>query len=292
MVNDKQACNAHCAHCYIPYDGVREPQAVASLVDRLRSNYQILIAGSETLVDVRYLEAYEKAGQQYILTNGILLHSQPRLYERLKEHGINELRVSCHFSVQQALHSVPLSIVSDVVRKAKERAFHVVLFTTVIAKNHKEIREMCDQASEMGADGIKFINYVKSGRARGEGRCILGKDQKENVFRTVVEARESYSREVLNIQLHGNFGPRAGSKGEAMAARNEYCPAGRNLFVLHPNDQVSACPFLMDHPIGALLDGTNLRINRGLNEGQRRECLIDFLSDAEGVVESPLPHSP
>src|SRR3989338_5737396 len=132
MVNDKDSCNISCAHCFLPFTGKRSPRETLQLVDRLRNDgYDVTIAGSETLMDPGYLAAYERAGQRYLLTNGLRLKQDPGLFDALQRYGITELRMSLHFGIQEALHSVPQRIVGDVCRDAKPRGFRVLISTTI-----------------------------------------------------------------------------------------------------------------------------------------------------------------
>lgn len=273
MANDKEACNMGCSHCYLPYEGSRSPEDVVTLVEQLKSDYRVVIAGSETLVDLGYLEAYEKAGQKYILTNGLLLAQEPEIFDHLEEHGIEEIRVSLHIGIQKDLHSVPERIVEDVVKQAKERGFEAQVAITISPENYQQVIEMCKKVHEMGADSINFIKYLKLGSAKDEDRELMTDDEKQEFFRLIQEARTIYAKDDLCIGLHGNFGPRKGSKGEALAKKNEYCIAGQKLFAIDPDGNVYGCPFLMDEPIGQLTDDFKLDIVKILSCGERSRCL-------------------
>jgi MoaA/NifB/PqqE/SkfB family radical SAM enzyme len=275
MVNDKEACNMSCTHCYLPYEGSREPEDVVQLVEKLKSDYKLVIAGSETLVDLGYLEAYEKAGQKYILTNGVLLAQKPEIYDELKEHGIEEIRISLHFGIQKDLHSVPEAVVRKVVKEAKERDFEVQVSITVTPENYHLVHEMCKEAHEMNADTIGFLKYLKLGSAVNEDRDLLSVQQREEFFKLIQQARAQYEKDVLEICLHGNFGPRKGSKGEILATKNEYCPAGNKTFAIDPEGNIYGCPFLMNEPIGSLTENFKLNIVKVLCNGERHKCLTD-----------------
>ena len=93
MVNDKDSCNINCTHCYLPYSGKRSPEDTVRLIESLQEQgYQITIAGSETLMDREYLPAYQAAHQEYILTNGILLHQEPELFDELSDHALGHVK--------------------------------------------------------------------------------------------------------------------------------------------------------------------------------------------------------
>lgn len=277
MVNDKSDCNMNCTHCFLSYEGTRSPEEVVELVDRFRTNYRVIVAGSETLTNLGYLEAYRRAGQKYILTNGLLLHQKPELFDLLREYGIEEIQLSLHFGIQEDLHSVPEKIVRDVIQQAKVKGFRVQVAVTITTENCQNVEEMCSQVREMEVDRIRFIKYLKFGSAREEDRSKLTDSERKTFFDLVDEARSKYDKAELTIQIAGNFGPREGTKGEELAKCNQYCPAGEKLFVIAPNGQVYGCPYLMEYPIGEMTEDFRLQITDSLCDGVRDKCLTDIL---------------
>ena len=276
MVNDKAACNLNCACCYLPYEGVREPLAVLRIIDNLQAQYRIAIAGSETLTDLRYLEAYRKVEQKYILTNGLLLDRQPELFYTLREYGIEEIQISYDFKGQKGGQGNNSSMVERVVRVAKSKGFWVRIACIVTSENYQEVEQMCDSVKAMGADAIFFIRYVKSGSAKTQAKETLTDEQITDFFRKADRIKERLNKDELDIRINGNFGPRKGSKGERLAANNKYCFAGRAIFAVDPNNNVYGCPYLMDtEPIGKLIDESRLEITRELCNGDRTKCLTD-----------------
>jgi MoaA/NifB/PqqE/SkfB family radical SAM enzyme len=222
------------------------------------------------------LGAYQKANQDYILTNGILLDNQPEIYDKLLEHGIKEIRISSHFGIEKSLRSVPAKIIGRVVKEAKKRDFNVQIMAMITPENYQNVKCMCKRSYGLGTDKLKFIKYVKSGRAREEERLVLTSYEKENFFDLVIETREKFNKEDLEIKLHGNFGPRKGSRGEKLAKLNKYCPAGKFFFVVDPDDIVYGCPLLMEFPIGKLVNG-KIKIEKELCGGKRDKCITDYL---------------
>ncbi|MBT4651536.1 radical SAM protein [Candidatus Woesearchaeota archaeon] len=275
MVNSE--CNIACKHCYLPYQGARDPQETVELVGELKKQgYGVIIAGSETLLDPRYLKAYQQAGQKTLLTNGLLLMQKPELFEEIRVHGIEELLISAHFYISNQLNSVTEETVTEVVRKTNERGFRAGLETTVTKENYLHGEEMCNRAYEMGAKGIKFLRYVVSGRAKDDSKKGLSEEEKKVFVASILETRKRYGKDQLEIRLHGNFGPRQGSKGEQLSQENDYCYAGKELLAVSPDNKVYGCPFLMDQQIGELVDG-NIIITADLNNGRRDCCLTEVI---------------
>ena len=287
MVNDREDCNINCTHCYLPYRGIRDPRSTLDLAQKLTRHFtRVLIAGSEPLLHPEYLEAYQAVGQKYILTNGIALKQRPELYDALRQHGIEELQISLHFGIQGDLHSVPKEIVREVAKQAIGRGFRVQISTTITPQNFMDIESMCDQVkNDIGAQAMKFINYVKSGSAREEERMTLLDTEKQQFFNLVDAVRTKYQKHELDVRIHGNFGPKKGSRGEAMAACNTYCPAGSELFTIDPNNNVYGCPFLMEHHIGRLENDAIILEQDPFNgiRDKCRTCLLTSMPKKQGA---------
>jgi len=275
MVNSE--CNNNCNHCFIPYKGHKEPEDALKLVDKfLEQGYQVKIAGAETLLDLGYLDAYERAGQRYILTNGIILSKDPSVFKKLLEHGIEEVRMSLHFGIQQQIESVSEETVVEAIHGAKAHGLKVGIETTVCYENCGNALSMCRRAHELGASRIEFLRYVKSGRAKASDMETLGDIEKELFFNSIKSAKSVYSKNDLEIKLHGNFGPMNGTRGEELARCNEYCPGGKNFFAISPDDNVYSCPFLMEHPIGKLTE-SGINVEKELCSGKRDRCITEYL---------------
>jgi MoaA/NifB/PqqE/SkfB family radical SAM enzyme len=280
MVNSE--CNVKCKHCYLPYSGSRDPENTLETVKQLQaSGHSVVIAGSETLLNPDYLKAYQQAEQNYLLTNGILLDKGNSLYELLNQHGIEKLTFSIHFGIQKDLKSVPESLVARVVQESKRRGFQTQVTTTITSANYLSIDEICDKSVRYGADIIQFDRLVQIGRGTEMESEALTAEQIAEFFGQIVEVRKKYPKEVLEIKPHGNFGPRPGSKGETLANENSYCPAGRDLVAIDPQNRVYGCPFSM-HPnsvIGRYENGRIVR-NRELLDGRRDTCITHLLTSS------------
>jgi len=276
MVNDKTACNLDCDCCYLSYEGTRDPAEILRIIENLQTRYRIAIAGSEILTDPRYLEAYRKAGQKYILSNGVLLYQKPELFDLLREYGIEEIQLSLDFKEQKGGRSTTSSMIESVVRSAKENGFWVRIAIVVTSENYREVNAMCDQVKNMGADAIFFIRYIKSGSAKNQKKETLTEEQRDEFFGLVDNARTKFQKDKFDIRINGNFGPKKGSKGERLSAGNRYCFAGKTIFAVAPDDTVYGCPYLMDTgPIGKLIDESRIEITRELCDGNRGKCITD-----------------
>jgi MoaA/NifB/PqqE/SkfB family radical SAM enzyme len=272
MVNKK--CNMRCSHCYIPYTGEMSPEDTLRTIKELREDgHSAVVAGSETLLNTDYLDCYEAAGQKHLLTNGLLLVDNPSLFERIAEAGITELRFSL-----DGFHIAAEGYLERLVEGSRKSGFSVQLTTVITADNYLNIQEFCDMASGYGADKIQFDRLVLSGRADGLYDKALDGRMVREVFSLVDDARKRFRKEQLEIGLHGNFGPKPGSRGERLAAENRYCPAGIDLIAITPDNKVYGCPFTMGagKEIGEYVGG-RIAVERSLLENRRGDCIAHLI---------------
>lgn len=67
--------------------------------------------------------------------------------------------------------------------------------------------------------------------------------QESEFFELLSVVRRSYPADELKVNLAAGFSPRPGGIGEKLANENRFCPAGRTLFAITPDDTVYGCPF-------------------------------------------------
>ncbi|MFH1399617.1 MAG: radical SAM protein [Candidatus Woesearchaeota archaeon] len=274
-------CNTQCNHCYVPLLGERDPGELVDIVHALQAqDFAVTIAGTETLLNPGYLDAYQAAGQHYLLTNGLLLLQQPDLFERMHNKGIDDLRISLHFGIHELLGCVPESQVREAIELSQKEGFKVVLNTVIADKNYQYADGMCQEAKAIGMDGIHFIRYLPIGRGEFlSGVKTLTPEQRVDFFNIIMQARAVLPKKDLEIVIHGNFGPRRDTKGEIMATRDEYCPAGREQFVITPDNIVYPCPFFMNTSIGVVDDTFTVRVEPF--NVLRTRCLISYASKGD-----------
>lgn len=271
MLNSR--CNAKCRHCYIPYKGERDPEEALETTKKLMDNgYKVKFSGSENLLNPEYLKCYLEAGQDYILSNGIILARKTDIFSRLKDHGIKMVILSHNFDKIESLDSVFGTIVGKAVENSITNGLKVRLSTLISASNFTNVLDYCRMAREMGVSGIRFYRYMRIGNASIDRKLVIGKEQQEIFFELIQEARGWYAERELEINLAAGFDPMPGSKGEALSKENRFCPAGETLFAITPDNKVYGCPFLIDEgmEIGRLID---YRIVVYKNEARRDSCI-------------------
>lgn len=274
-------CNTKCKHCYIVDATRRSPKNAVETVMALKGQgHEVVIAGGEVLMEPEYLKAYQRAGQKHLLTNGILLKTNPELYDLMRDHGIEQLTFSIHFDIDARLRSVPERFVAERVREARQRGFRVQVTTLITPENVDGIAAMCERSVSYGVNILQFNRFVQMGRGEESQEHALSEEQIERFFSQVEEQRKRFSKDVLVIKPNGNFGPRPGSKGESLAYENKYCPAGIDLVGIDPDGKVYGCPFTMndDAVIGRFVDG-KIIIEKEFSDGRRDTCMAHLLHE-------------
>ena len=182
-----------------------------------------------------------------------------------------------HFGTQKELESVSESVVRKAVSMISETGLRTRVQTVIDRRNYRDIENMCDDAYGMGANRIKFIRLLPVGKAAGDASLIIDGIEREEFFGLVDAARARYGKDELEIVLNGNFGPRKGTRGERMAAENRYCPSGKEIFAITPDNTVYGCPFLLDYPIGKYTEEDGIVIEKETLPGIRDRCIADYL---------------
>ncbi|GEM_PF-784437 len=267
------ACNAKCRYCYIPYNGKRTPQdALEATRILMQQGFRVLFSGSENLLDLRYLECYKEAEQDYILSNGIIPARQPEVLRRLKASGISEVTLSYNFG--EPGRSIPDYVVRQAMRNSLRAGLSVRLSTLITSRNYLRLPEYCAEARLLGASRIRFYRYMEVGNANLGESLMIDAGQEARFFELMERTRPRYPREELEIKLAVGFSPRPGSRSERLARENRFCPAGETLFAITPDNNVYGCPFTIGEglEIGRLTpDG--LEIYRDISNGMRSTCL-------------------
>jgi MoaA/NifB/PqqE/SkfB family radical SAM enzyme len=272
-------CNARCRHCYISYNGERNPEDAIAVVQKLQSRgYEVVIAGSETLLNPDYLEVYKQAEQRHLLTNGIILDRDRSLFFALRGHGIEELVLSMHFGIQRDIWSVSDNLVARVIGSACARNFRVSVFTVISSRNYHLLGQICETAVLLGVKELHPLRFVCAGKGASMRHMALSAEELSAFFGEVDRIRKKYPKSVLEINLHGNFGPRPGTGGVALAKENKYCPAGIDTVAIDPQNNVYGCPFLMqpENKIGRYENG-KIIIEKNLFEGRRDTCIAHLI---------------
>ena len=247
-------CNCNCRHCYISYSGCIEPSVLNDMILKLHNRYNIMLNGTEPILNLDYLKSYNLNDQDYLLTNGLAIYNNYDLMKELKDNNINRISISYHYGIHDEISQVSVDKINKVVDLLLNNNFYVRLLCTISSKNYDKVLEFCDVCYDMGVNAVKFTNYMKQGSALLlEDNNILNENQLIYFFKELKKAREKYNKDQLLIQRCGSFGPDITKLND-----NHFsCLAGLNNVVITPSMDVYKCVFLInsDNKIGFYKDG-------------------------------------
>lgn len=265
MLNNR--CNWNCKHCYLPGGKDKSPEmALQQAKQLIQDGYEVNPAGAEVLLEPRYLEIYQLAGQKYLLTNGLAIARDPSLLTLIKFYGIEEIRLSRHYLIHEDLNGAPLFEIDSAIRLVIKSGIKLIIQSVTDCRNYKGIIDACRDAKSIGAQGIRFIRLMNSGHATNfDNHLFLTKDQVRTVLEQIQSVKAIYSKNDLVIMRSATFGPKTGC----------FCPAADEFFAISTDDQIYPCTFMMDpkYVIGSLQKG-KMVINKSIfNNPDRTLCL-------------------
>jgi MoaA/NifB/PqqE/SkfB family radical SAM enzyme len=274
------SCNINCGHCYISYEGDRNPDELVQIARNLKGKYQLNLNGAEILTNSRYLETLQEINQPYFMTNGLLIYQYPKIIDYIKCKGIKSISMSYHFGIQGKISEVKEQMIESNIKLLLDSGLEVRLMITINPENHRLIEYICDKAYELGVRGIKFTNYLMQGKAINLSRSnVLSDEEKAEFFRQLKLVREKYDILKLLIERCGTFGI-----DPTRETQNFVCHAGTNSVVITPDNNVYPCVFLAKkgNEIGILHENRIIITNPIEHDGTK--CLADEICNRNAVL--------
>lgn len=249
-------CNHKCSHCFVEHRMNWDADDIANVASVLSKKCLVHINGAEPLLNPAYLKAYQAANQSFIFSNGLVFFNNSEadsLVEKLKEHGITEVRLSHHFNAIDDLQAVPGEIVETVTKYLLNHGLAVHYNTTVTKSNYKSISEICSRVRELGVSRIKFFPLKAIGRAKAlPENYYLSENETRAFYTQLLEARNHYSVNELAIKVSGDL---------AGIAEKFRCTYGNHSYAITPDRKIYGCVYSISvlPPLGELqADGTIL----------------------------------
>lgn len=247
-------CNTKCEHCYISYKGSFEPQKLLEIVKNLKKKYRIKINGTEPLLTPAYLESYKEAGEELILTNGLVFKDNEEYLDDIKNAGIKRICMSYHFDLHEVISKVDKEYVKSLYPKIRAHKLDAEVMTTISSINCDKILEYCDKAYEMGANYIHFTNFMSQGNAKNiDKNLVMSEEQRKNFFKQIMIARDKYPKDKLYVSRCGTF-----DKNPFEEDGGKFrCLAYNEMVVLTPELKLYPCNFQASpgNEIGFYKDG-------------------------------------
>lgn len=194
-------CNTRCKHCYIGYSGNFSGKDLYDLSENLTKKYIVRLNGTEIILHQDFFPTLKLIGQDKIITNGLEIHRNPSVLEKLKANGINWVAMSYHFGIHETISRVSKNIILDNIKLLKENGFITEIFTTISQKNYNDIIEFAKEAYKLGVNYIKFTNYLRIGNAINlSNDNVLSDEEIQTFFKKLNEARKMFSKDALYIR--------------------------------------------------------------------------------------------
>lgn len=208
-----------------------------------------------------------------MLTNGFEIYRNPDILDFLKDRGIEIVEMSYHFGIQDKISKINNAMLEKNIEYLKAKGMKFKLLVTINTENYNMIDQMCEKAIELGAYGIEFTNFLNQGNARNMDLSnLLSLNQINEFFEQLLKVRKKYSKDKLVIDRSGLFG-----KNQNSSSCHFNCPAGRDMVVITPDNNVYSCLFLAKPglEIGKYINGKILLNNEIDNDGEL--CLAQEL---------------
>lgn len=258
-------CPNKCEHCLINYKGHIEFDELEKMIIKYKGKFEeIILNGTELLMDDRYLELCKLNNQDFIYTNGRLLTPEKR--KKLKECGITRISISLHYGIQELISKSSLEEISKVITETAQDGFAVRVLCTISKDNYKLIPIIAEYVKSLGATSLKFINMMKEGKAENLDDVFLDEDELKEFFDLLEYTRNKYDSSEFYITRNGGFG------NDSLRNNNFECTAGQDIITLTPEHKVYPCNFLIydEYCIGHW-DETGIYIDKEFKH-DKKEC--------------------
>lgn len=265
-------CNVNCKHCYVSYEGKRDPMELLEIVKKMKNEYKIMLNGAEILTDLEYLKSFKEIGQKWILTNGLML-TKDEVIDELINNEIKSVSMSYHFGIHDSISKVKISVLKNIMNKLKNAGLEYRILTTITSQNYQLVQQMCQESFSLGAKGIMFTNFIRQGNALNlDDNLILNSEQLQVFFESLSHVRSIYDKDKFVIERSGTFG-----KLDDATRDHFYCDAGTDRVYVTPDNKIYPCIFLTKpgFEIGEFCDG-KLMVTKEVNNTHDK-CLVKDL---------------
>lgn len=244
-------CNINCEHCYINFKGSFTCEELERYIPEFLKKYAIKLNGAENLTNLDYLKFYEMVHQPYVMTNGLVINKNPKIFGLLKRYAITTVVMSYHYGFQQNYSIVDTSMIEENIKKILENDLEVRLMCTLNHYNYKKVLEFIEKMVSLGVRCVKFTNHLSTGNATHmSDNLILSEEEIKEALTLINEARQIYPKEKFIIERCGTF-------ENPLNSPHFSCYAGTDNVVITPDLNVYPCIFLIDekYRIGKIMDG-------------------------------------
>ncbi|MDP2728908.1 MAG: radical SAM protein [Dehalococcoidales bacterium] len=251
--NVTNACNLHCAHCYLDAGVVRKGELSTEecyrVIDEMSElgTEMVIITGGEPLLRRDLLAIVSRTRKQGIMTvmgsNGTLLSDG--IAGTLKEAGLQGVAISLD-SLQAEKHDEFRGIngcwesAIAGMRCCLKQGLPVIVQTTLTSWNYQEVPTLIEFAQDLGATAFNLYYLVCTGR--GEQLADISPQQYEESMASLVDAQALHPSIMVRAKCAPQVARIARQRGLPVAGGG--CPAGTRYLRIDPDGQVTPCPYL------------------------------------------------
>ena len=261
--NLTRVCNLACSHCYL--DAVQrkceagdeltlaEAEDIVAQIAATAPGAMLVLTGGEPLLRRDLESIVAAAARQGLMpvigTNGTLLDAERAAALRAAgAMGVGISLDSPEPDFHDRLRGQPGAWEGAMrgIAAAQAAGLAVLIQTTLLAENRRQIAAITNLAAELGAVAINFFFLVCTGR--GVTQTDLDQDAYEQCLSEI--ATLSQQREDLIVRarcapyLRRMLGLKASQRGGGYAEWSSACLAGRSYFRITPQGLVTPCPYL------------------------------------------------
>ncbi len=253
--NTTKACNLKCEHCYRDAGG-KDPNELTTaegkdlLLEIVKAGFKIaILSGGEPLLrkDIFELISYAASvGLRPVLgTNGVLF--TPEIVAKLKAAGATRVGISLdskdyrvHDDFRKQKGAWEKTV--EAMRMCKQGGLDFQVHTTVTQRNYKEIIEITDFVTSLGAKAHHIFFLVPTGRGKEISEVFIGSKEIQEVLEKVLNKQKETAIELKPV-CAPQFIPMAKKMGIPLRFQRG-CLAGTDYCCILPNGDVHPCPYL------------------------------------------------
>lgn len=223
-----------------------------ALLDEMKAlgTEMVILTGGEPLLrrDIYDIARYASDLDLWVVmgTNGVLVDD--RVAQTMVQCGVKGVGISID-SIDPATHDSfrggPDAWGHSVraLEVCRAHGLEVLVQTTVMSMNYKEIPSLIDFAREKGAWSFNLYFLVQTGR--GLDLNDLTAEQTEQMLTSLVDAQESYRPMLVRAKCAPQFKQIAYDKGRA-GLESGGCMAGTQYGRITPEGDVTPCPYMTE----------------------------------------------
>ncbi len=253
--NITQRCNLRCPHCYLAAGEAGENELTTAealdLIDQMAAagTEMLVLSGGEPLLREDVFDLARHAAGRGIMvvlgTNGVLIDGTAA--RRIADSGIRGVAISLD-SLDPRIHDAframqgAWALAVSGIDRCLEHGVRVLVQTTVMKKNLREMPAIVDFSYQKGATGFNAYFLVCTGR--GEKMTDISPAQYEDVLYYLVQAQARYPGMLVRARCAPHITRLAVMQGSTALLDSAGCMAGRTYCRIAPQGDLTPCPYL------------------------------------------------